>query len=102
MKITPNSKTTPGDIQIVKCKTHGAVAFIAGIHFSVDEVPPSECPHCRHVETGKWQVGQGFIDSKGVAYIVDIFGNIRQWDKLTEVQKERIQGRKELLKKGRR
>ena len=91
-------KTTPGDLLKVKCKTHGPDWFIAGIDFPAGEPLPDpkkwKCPRCRVVETGKRQVGEGFIDSRGVAYVVGVDGNLRHVDKLKDHQANRIRARR--------
>lgn len=95
-KIIQSSKTTPGDLLKVKCKVHGRQTLIAGVDFPAG-TPFSEieCSHCRTVESGEKKVGTGFIDSRGVPYIVDIHGNLRHAEKLKDHQSQRIMKRKE-------
>lgn len=93
---------TPGDVVRVKCKVHGETQLIAGIHFSIKEPRPEGCPFClRKMLTGRNLCGEGYIDEKGVAYIVDIQGNLRKLQNLSLEQKERIKERRELLRKER-
>ena len=91
---------TPGDVVQIKCKTHGETQLIAGIHFSINEPAPEECPFClRTMLTGKNLCGEGYIDERGVAYIVDIQGNLRKLQGLSPQQQERIKEKRKFLRK---
>lgn len=88
-----------GDVCSVRCPTHGTLQLIAGIHFPAGEAAPTDCPFCRLMMSGKRMCGEGYIDHSGVAYVVDIHGNLRKLSKLTDQQAERIKGRRKLLRK---
>lgn len=83
----------------VRCPTHGLIHLISGIHFPSGEAAPSDCPFCRLMRSGKKMCGEGYIDHSGVAYVVDVHGNLRKLSKLKPHQTERIKGRRNLLRK---
>ncbi len=92
---------TPGDIVKVNCKTHGKQAFIAGVHVPLDIQEPVPCPYClRPMIAGKkYLVGEGYIDTKGVAYIVDERGSLRKLQSVSEKRAQVIQGRRKMFRK---
>ena len=84
--------STRGDAGFVLCSTHGRQDFVAGFNAPVSKEPQLiSCPFCRVNLSGKGNIGEGFFDSKGVAYVVDVSGNYRVLSRLNEFQKKRIQ-----------
>lgn len=91
---------TPGDVVKVNCKTHGKQAYIAGVHVPLDIQEPVACPYClRPMIAGKrYLVGEGYIDTRGVAYIVDEHGSLRKLQGISEKRAKVIQGRRKMFR----
>lgn len=98
MKIEkPSAPWTNGEIAKIKCKTHGKHAFVAGVDFPTDLVKPLPCPYCQRTMAAgrKSMVGEGYIDDRGVAYIVDERGTLRKLQNVSETRAERIRLRRD-------
>lgn len=82
----------------VSCKLHGDVPIVLALD---SNVPPRalSCPYClRTMRGGKQMCGEGYLDTRGVAYVVDVGGNLRKMDDLRPDQVEKILGRRKLLR----
>jgi hypothetical protein len=98
--------TKKGDVVSVRCKVHGNRRLIVGVDIPLETEAgitnesgtPPDCPYCQQVATGPLMCGTGWIDQRGVQFIVDEQGRIRHFEKLTEVQAERIrEGKKNVV-----
>lgn len=96
----PIEADTKGEEAVtVRCKTHGTHNLKIPKDFPPEMV--LGCPYClRTMTSGKSHCGEGFVDERGVAYVVDVHGNIRHLDRLTDAQKRRIIGRRDLIRRG--
>jgi len=91
------------EVVMLKCRVHGVLRLISGIHFPEDVAPPDECPYCRTMRSGKARCGEGYLDrdsngSVKEGYIVDEKGSLRKVSKLSEEKKRRILGRRKLMR----
>lgn len=84
-----------GDVVSVRCKVHGNQRLVKGADIPLESETRPSCPYCQQVATGPLMCGTGWIDQRGVQYIVDEQGRIRHFEKLSEVQAERIREGKE-------
>lgn len=93
----------PGDIVLLKCRVHGTLRLISGIHFPSSGPAPESCPYCRTMHSGKPRCGEGYLvrNQDGEikeGYIVDEHGALRKVSRLSEEKKRRILGRRKLTK----
>lgn len=87
-----------GDVVSVRCKVHGKQILVAGRDFSVESGIRPSCPYCQRTATGPLMCGRGYKDQQGVQFIVDDQGRIRHFDRLTEVEADRIREGKKVLR----
>ena len=89
-----------GDVGSVLCPTHGRQSFVAGFNAPVSKEPQLiSCPFCLPTNpSGEIKVGDSFMDSKGVLYVVGVHGNYRIASKLTGTERKRLRERRILVK----